>query len=68
MTTHMGKERDASSSTPIAKPVVLVFMGVSGCGKTTVAAILAGRLGWRFEEGDAPVSYTHLTLPTIYSV
>ena len=28
-------------------------MGVSGCGKTTVAAILAGRLGWPFEEGDA---------------
>jgi gluconokinase len=53
MTTHMRKERDSSSSTPIAKPVVLVFMGVSGCGKTTVAAILAGRLGWRFEEGDA---------------
>jgi gluconokinase len=53
MTTHMGKERDSSISTPIAKPVVLVFTGVSGCGKTTVAAILAGRLGWRFEEGDA---------------
>ena len=28
-------------------------MGVSGCGKTTVAAILAGRLGWPFEEGDS---------------
>jgi gluconokinase/shikimate kinase len=28
-------------------------MGVSGCGKTTIAAILAGRLGWQFEEGDA---------------
>jgi len=28
-------------------------MGVSGCGKTTVAAILARRLGWPFEEGDA---------------
>ena len=38
---------------PIATPVVLVLMGVSGCGKTTVAALLAGRLGWPFEEGDA---------------
>lgn len=28
-------------------------MGVSGSGKTTVASNLAGRLGWRFEEGDA---------------
>ena len=53
MTTHMGQERDSSVPTPIAKPVVLVFMGVSGCGKTTVAAILAGRLGWQFAEGDA---------------
>jgi gluconokinase len=45
---------DASSIVlPVAKPVVLVIMGVSGCGKTTVAAILAGRLRWPFEEGDA---------------
>lgn len=35
------------------KPVVLVLMGVSGSGKTTVGAILAGRLGWPFEDGDA---------------
>lgn len=34
-------------------PLVLVFMGVSGCGKSTVAALLSGRLGWAFEEGDA---------------
>jgi gluconokinase len=34
-------------------PQVLVLMGVSGCGKTTVAAIVAGRVGWPFEEGDA---------------
>jgi gluconokinase len=33
--------------------VVLVLMGVSGSGKTSVATILAGRLGWPFEEGDA---------------
>jgi carbohydrate kinase (thermoresistant glucokinase family) len=35
------------------EPLVLVLMGVSGSGKTTVAAILAERLGWAFEEGDA---------------
>jgi carbohydrate kinase (thermoresistant glucokinase family) len=38
---------------PLPRPVVLVMMGVSGSGKTTVAALLAGRLGWAFEEGDA---------------
>jgi gluconokinase len=38
---------------PLAKPAVLVLMGVSGCGKTTVAALLAGKLHWPFEEGDA---------------
>lgn len=27
-------------------------MGVSGCGKSTVAGVLAGRLGWDFGEGD----------------
>jgi carbohydrate kinase (thermoresistant glucokinase family) len=36
-----------------ARPEVLVLMGVSGCGKSTVAALLAGQLGWPFEEGDA---------------
>ncbi len=40
-------------SAPIAQPVVLVVMGVSGCGKTTVATLLAERLNWPFEEGDA---------------
>jgi gluconokinase len=30
----------------------LVVMGVSGSGKTTVAALLAKQLGWPFMEGD----------------
>lgn len=32
---------------------VLVVMGVSGSGKSTVAAGLADRLGWPFQEGDS---------------
>jgi gluconokinase len=31
---------------------VLVIMGVSGCGKSTVAGLLGGRLGWDLAEGD----------------
>jgi len=31
---------------------VLIVMGPMGCGKTTVGRLLAGRLGWRFIEGD----------------
>ena len=30
----------------------IVVMGVSGSGKTTVARLLARRLGWRFAEAD----------------
>ena len=33
-------------------PQVLVVMGVSGTGKSTVAGLLAGWLGWDLEEGD----------------
>lgn len=33
-------------------PAVLVVMGVSGSGKTTIGALLAGRLGWQFADGD----------------
>ncbi len=31
---------------------VILVMGVSGSGKTTVGAMLAGRLGWEFVDGD----------------
>jgi gluconokinase len=38
-------------TTPQQQPV-LVIMGVSGSGKSTVAALLAGQLGWDLAEGD----------------
>jgi carbohydrate kinase (thermoresistant glucokinase family) len=53
--TPRNSQQGASASGDVggvAAPVVVVIMGVSGCGKTTVAAMLAGRLHWRFEEGD----------------
>jgi ribose 5-phosphate isomerase A len=34
-------------------PPILVIMGVSGAGKTTIAEELVARLGWPFQEGDA---------------
>jgi gluconokinase len=58
---HRGSKPSVQASTPPvtlevtthrATPV-LVLMGVSGSGKSTVGALLAGRLGWDFLEGDA---------------
>jgi gluconokinase len=34
------------------EPTVLVIMGVAGTGKSTVAGLLAGQLGWDLAEGD----------------
>jgi gluconokinase/shikimate kinase len=44
--------RTLSSAVAVERPPVLVLMGVSGCGKSTVAGVLAGRLGWAVAEGD----------------
>jgi len=42
----------AALAPAITKPVTIVVMGVSGSGKTTVAALLSAALGCQFQEGD----------------
>ena len=37
---------------PATAPVIAVVMGVSGSGKTTIAALVAHALGCQFQEGD----------------
>lgn len=44
-----------------SSPRLLVVMGVAGCGKTTTAALLAGRLGATFAEGDEFHSTANVT-------
>ena len=34
-------------------PVILVVMGVTGAGKTTIGVLLAQRLGWEFVDADS---------------
>lgn len=43
---------DVTTPLPAVARPVLVLMGVSGCGKSTVAGVLAGQLDWELVEGD----------------
>lgn len=40
------------SGTPHHPSLIVVLMGVSGAGKTTIGKLLAQDLGWKFYEGD----------------
>jgi carbohydrate kinase (thermoresistant glucokinase family) len=37
----------------VKSPLVIVLMGVSGCGKSTTGAALSRRLGWPFRDADS---------------
>ena len=45
------KSENETASLPRNLSVVVV-MGVSGCGKSTIASMLAHRLNWIYEDGD----------------
>lgn len=47
--TRFRREAD----TEYVHTMIMLLMGVSGCGKTTVGEQLAERLGWPYQEGDA---------------
>ena len=46
----MGARSTEGASPPA--PAVVIVMGVSGSGKSTVGALLASRLRWEFEDAD----------------
>lgn len=63
-----GVHRLDSARTHRGSPPILVIMGVSGAGKSTIAQELAARLGWSLEEGDAlhpaaNVAKMHASIP-----
>jgi gluconokinase len=44
--------RSAVLADTVTRPLIVVLMGVSGSGKSTVAALLAAALGCKFQDGD----------------
>lgn len=42
-----------SVDSAVRRPVALVVMGVSGCGKSSAGEAVSQRLGWRLVEGDS---------------
>ena len=47
------RENERDDAGPARGHAVVIVMGVSGCGKSTIAERLAARLGGHFRDGDA---------------
>src|SRR6202035_1388293 len=50
--TDQQPQRVGLQHSHVTRPLIVVVMGVSGSGQSTVAALLAGALGCHFQEGD----------------
>jgi len=48
----MSRETPPAKSASRPAPAVVIVMGVSGCGKSTIGALLASRLRWEFADAD----------------
>lgn len=48
----MTTQPSAALSPANASPCIVLIMGVSGSGKSTIGALLAQRLGWQYAEAD----------------
>ena len=51
-TSPQTSQTDASSCTLDRMPPILIVMGVSGCGKTTIGQLLSAKLGSSFVDAD----------------
>src|ERR1700733_8141262 len=64
----MGMEESAPAGVARHYPSIVIVMGVSGSGKSTIGALLAARLHWEFEDADwfhpvANVNKMHAGIP-----
>ena len=51
-TSPQTSQTGIDSNTPDGMPPILIVMGVSGCGKTTIGQLLSAKLGYSFVDAD----------------